>query len=68
MCGAAERYRQDHPGYCPYRRFSLQQSLLQHFTRYVGMPPQQYRKLSQQRRHGLALPKAENAAGFPQAA
>ena len=28
------------------------------FTRYVGMPPQQYRKLSQQRRHGLALPKA----------
>lgn len=29
--GAAERYRQDHPGYCPYRRFSLQQSLLQHF-------------------------------------
>ncbi|MDK7219945.1 hypothetical protein QP496_22240, partial [Klebsiella pneumoniae] len=24
----------------------------------VGMPPQQYRKLSQQRRHGLALPKA----------
>ncbi len=29
--GAAERYRQDHPRYCPYRRFSLQQSLLQHF-------------------------------------
>ncbi|HBT4399027.1 TPA: transcriptional regulator MelR [Klebsiella pneumoniae] len=28
------------------------------FTRYVGMPPQQYRKLSQQRRHGLALPEA----------
>ena len=28
--GAAERYRQDHPGYCPYRRFSLQQPLLQH--------------------------------------
>ncbi|MGC5301888.1 hypothetical protein, partial [Escherichia coli] len=24
----------------------------------VGMPPQQYRKLSQQRRHGLALPEA----------
>ena len=28
------------------------------FTRYVGMPPQQYRKLSHQRRHGLALPEA----------
>ncbi|MDP1238426.1 hypothetical protein Q6335_26545, partial [Klebsiella pneumoniae] len=23
-----------------------------------GMPPQQYRKLSKQRRHGLALPEA----------
>lgn len=27
------------------------------FTRYVGMPPQQYRKLSQQRRHSLASPQ-----------
>ncbi|MBZ4275466.1 helix-turn-helix domain-containing protein, partial [Mycobacterium tuberculosis] len=29
------------------------------FTRYVGMPPQQYRKLSQQRRPGEAQPKHE---------
>lgn len=33
------------------------------FTRYVGMPPQQYRKLSQQRRHGWPCRRHKNAAG-----
>ena len=37
------------------------------FTRYVGMPPQQYRKLSQQRRHG-GLAGGKNAAGVSRAA
>ncbi|MCS5932161.1 transcriptional regulator MelR [Klebsiella pneumoniae subsp. pneumoniae] len=54
-------------GYCPYRRFSLQQPLLQHlYPATWGMPPQQYRKLSQQRRHGLAFAGGINAAGVSQ--
>lgn len=36
------------------------------FTRYVGMPPQQYRKLSQQRRHGFGLAGGiKMPPGFP---
>lgn len=38
------------------------------FTRYVGMPPQQYRKLSQQRRHGWPCRRHKNAAGVSRAA